>query len=88
MSKLTVKFGILNPRYVSFADYLARVFDKSNYLAEQLADKLEIEANSRGEAIDFVKQVLIEIAADDAGIPADKPGKTFRERFYKTGGAA
>jgi len=66
MSKLTCKVGYVNPRYVSFADFLRQ--GRVDVLAKQLAERLEIEANSQSEAIDFVKQVLIDIAADDMGM--------------------
>jgi|GEM_PF-1718023 len=88
MSRLTVKFGLTNPRYVSFAGYLFRVFSKSDYLAVKLVERLEIEAGNKSEAVDFVKQTLIDIAAEDLGINPDKPHETFRERFYRNGGAA
>lgn len=88
MSRLTVKFGLTNPRYVSFADYLVRVFSKSDYLAVKLVERLEIEAGNKSEAVDFVKQTLIDIAAEDLGVNPDKPRQTFRERFYRNGGAA
>lgn len=87
MSKLTVKVGILNPRYITFATVLRQ--GRVDILAKQLAERLEIEADSRSEAIDFVKQTLIDIAADDLGIKnIDKPKASWREQFNAKGGAA
>ena len=40
MSKLTCKVGYVNPRYVSFADFLRQ--GRVDVLAKQLAERLEI----------------------------------------------
>jgi hypothetical protein len=86
MSKLTMKIGILNPSYVNFASFLRQ--GRVDVLAKQLAERLEIEANSQSEAIDFVKQVLIDIAADDMGMKnIDDPRESWREQFDAKGGA-
>ncbi|HCO4510003.1 TPA: hypothetical protein N8T39_000712 [Escherichia coli] len=80
MSKLTMKIGVINPRYVNFASFLRQ--GRVDVLAKQLAERLEIEANSPSEAIDFVKQVLIDIAADDMGMKnIDDPRESWREQF-------
>ncbi|AWT17931.1 MULTISPECIES: hypothetical protein [Klebsiella] len=87
MSKLTMKVGVLNPRYVTFSYFLMN--GRIDVLAKQLAERLEIEADTPSEAIDFVKQTLIDIAADDIGIKdIDKPGASWREQFNVKGGAA
>ena len=86
MSKLTMKIGVLNPRYVNFASFLRQ--GRVDVLAKQLAERLEIEANSQSEAIDFVKQVLIDIAADDMGMKnIDDPRESWREQFDAKGAA-
>lgn len=48
-------------RYVPIAPILLKSLQQSNWLAEQLAEKLEIQADSRAEAVDFVKQMLLDI---------------------------
>jgi hypothetical protein len=86
MSKLTMKIGVLNPRYVTFAAFLRQ--GRVDVLAKQLAERLEIEANSQSEAIDFVKQVLIDIAADDMGMKnIDEPRESWRSQFDLKGDA-
>lgn len=86
MSKLTMKVGVINPRYVNFATFLRQ--GRVDTLAKQLAERLEIEAGSPGEAIDFVKQVLIDIAADDIGIAnIDQPRESWRTQFDSKGAA-
>ncbi|MGX5067680.1 hypothetical protein ACWKYH_06800 [Enterobacter sp. UPMP2076] len=86
MSKLTMKIGVLNPRYVNFAAFLRQ--GRVDVLAKQLAERLEIEANSQSEAIDFVKQVLIDIAADDMGMKSiDEPRESWRSQFDLKGDA-
>lgn len=80
MSKLTMKIGVLNPRYVNFAAFLRQ--GRVDVLAKQLVERLEIEAGSPGEAIDFVKQVLVDIAADDLGVRGiDEPRESWRAQF-------
>lgn len=80
MSKLTMKIGVLNPRYVNFAAFLCQ--GRVDVLAKQLAERLEIEAGSQSEAIDFVKQALIDIAADDMGVKnIDEPRESWRSQF-------
>lgn len=86
MSKLTLKVGVINPRYVSFADFLRH--GRVDALAKQLAERLEIEAGSPSEAIDFVKQVLIDISADDIGVKnIDEPRESWRSQFDAKGAA-
>ncbi|MDZ4030220.1 hypothetical protein U0868_01435 [Kluyvera ascorbata] len=86
MSKLTMKVGVINPRYVSFAAFLRQ--GRVDVLAKQLAERLEIEANNPSEAIDFVKQVLIDIAADDIGMAnIDEPRESWRAQFDSKGEA-
>ncbi|HDT2130010.1 TPA: hypothetical protein U2Q86_000443 [Enterobacter roggenkampii] len=86
MSKLTMKIGVLNPRYVNFAAFLRQ--GRVDVLANQLAERLEIEADSQSEAIDFVKQVLIDIAADDIGMKnIDEPRESWRSQFDVKGDA-
>lgn len=86
MSKLTCKIGYVNPRYVSFADFLRQ--GRVDVLAKQLSERLEIEAGSQSEAIDFVKQVLIDIAADDMGVKnIDEPRRSWRSQFDVKGAA-
>ncbi|OUF20896.1 hypothetical protein AZ039_001574 [Enterobacter kobei] len=86
MSKLTMKIGVLNPRYVNFAAFLRQ--GRVDVLAKQLSERLEIEAGSNSEAIDFVKQVLIDIAADDIGMKnIDEPRESWRSQFDVKGTA-
>ncbi len=86
MSKLTCKVGYVNPRYVRFADFLRQ--GRVDVLAKQLAERLEIEAGSQSEAVDFVKQVLIDIAADDMGVKnIDEPRESWRSQFDAKGAA-
>ncbi len=80
MRDLTVKLAFSTKR-VTFAVWLQRMLLKGDDFPEILAERLEIQADSKAEAIDFVKQVLIDIAAEDLGVNADKPGKTFRQKF-------
>lgn len=86
MSKLTMKIGVLNPRYVNFAAFLRQ--GRVDVLAKQLSERLEIEAGSNSEAIDFVKQVLIDIAADDIGMKnIDEPRESWRSQYDVKGAA-
>lgn len=86
MSKLTMKVGVINPRYVNFATFLRQ--GRVDVLAKQLAERLEIEANCPSEAIDFVKQVLIDIAAEDIGMKnIDEPRESWRAQFDFKGAA-
>lgn len=86
MSKLTMKIGVLNPRYVNFAAFLRQ--GRVDVLAKKLAERLEIEAGSQSEAVDFVKQVLIDIAADDMGVKnIDEPRESWRAQFDVKGSA-
>lgn len=86
MSKLTMKVGVINPRYVNFATFLRQ--GRVDTLAKKIAERLEIEAGSPSEAIDFVKQVLIDIAADDIGMAnIDQPSESWRAQFDSKGAA-
>ncbi|ELJ3900828.1 hypothetical protein RTG71_000774 [Salmonella enterica] len=86
MSKLTMKIGVINPRYVNFSSFLRQ--GRVDVLAKQLAERLEIEADNQSEAIDFVKQVLIDIAADDVGMKnIDEPRESWRSQFDVKGAA-
>ncbi|MBF7978071.1 MULTISPECIES: hypothetical protein [Rahnella] len=44
---------------------LGQIIGKDDYFVTELARRLEIEANNEGEAIGFVRQVIIEIIADN-----------------------
>lgn len=80
MRDLTVKF-FFRTKSVTFSRWLQGILDKGDVFPRELARRLEIEADNESEAIDFVKQVLIDIAAEDAGVKPDVAGKSFRERF-------
>lgn len=77
-------------RELEFGSYLFRLFTKSDLIAEKIAEKLDIQADSKAEAVDFVKSALIDIAAEDLGINPDEntyvrfgDNNTYRDRFYK-----
>lgn len=80
MRDLTVNF-YFKTESVTFTRWLEGILSKGDTFPRELAKRLEIQADSEAEATDFVKQILIDIAADDAGINADAPGKSFRERL-------
>ncbi|WP_289366076.1 hypothetical protein [Pantoea stewartii] len=83
MRDLTVKLAFKTNRVI-FSVWLRNMLSKGDDFPEILAERLEIQADSKAEAVDFVKQVLIDIAAEEMSINADKPGKSFRQ---KLGGA-
>ncbi len=80
MRDFTAELGFPSER-VTFARWLLSVLARGNEFPAMLAERLEIQADSKEEATDFVKQVLIDIAAEEMGVNADRPGKSFREKF-------
>ncbi|AXF75526.1 hypothetical protein LU604_14770 [Erwinia tracheiphila] len=80
MRDLTVSF-CFKTKSVTFSRWLQGILAKGDVFPRELARRLEIQADSDGEAIDFVKQILIDIAAEDSGINPDVARKSFRERF-------
>lgn len=84
MRDLTVKLGFPS-KEITFSRWLRGVLAKGDDFPEILAERLEIQADSKSEATDFVKQVLIDIAAEDSGVKnPDASGKSFREKFGAT----
>ncbi|MEG2269427.1 MAG: hypothetical protein RSC68_34535 [Acinetobacter sp.] len=80
-SELNIYF--LHPqKHVSFAFWLRKQLEKGDALPVILVERLEIQADSKSEAIDFVKQALIDIAAESIGVKnPDELGPSFRDGF-------
>lgn len=69
-------------KHVSFAFWLRKQLEKGDAFPAILVERLEIQADSKSEAIDFVKQTLIDIAAESIGVKnPDELGPSFRDGF-------